>query len=199
MERDITKKEYVMSSIQKKFDDLLASMNPGESFIIPGRGGWQYKMAKTDKGFDLYGHNPKEWGDGWFAVDTSQNQFGAPMFDQEPTLRFPFDYLGVQGTGNPLKDFLVGGLVMNDNLRVIPEKRFSWSNLRNKGIPYDVSPDRVLTVQDEELGHLAVVFEPDEMRMNGHPGVFTQHKPDRVVVLEMESLIEKAVKEVIFG
>jgi len=177
-----------MSELEK----LLEKMEIGESKQIPGRGGWVYKFTKKEDGFDLTVRNLDDSGwEKFFTAMTENNPYGAFEVIQEISLGIVFDKIGIKGVGNALKDRLIGMLVMDESGKII--ERFSPSNYKMQGKEIQMS-GRELLIDGEFKGFLNAVFEADKNRIHGHVGIFQSSKKDDVQVLEMESLIELALK-----
>jgi hypothetical protein len=176
-----------MLDYQKRLDDLLGEMPVGATVVVPGRGGWQYDLTKTEKGFDLFDHNPQKWGDGWFAGRTAESPLGMlKIVEEYNKLAVPFERLGVKGVGNAHKDRLIGAVVVDKTGAVTD--RFSFSNLINKGIPCEVTSGLEIVVDEKPLGFLRGLFECNRNRIDGHIGIFSPTATE-VVVKEMEDLM----------
>lgn len=169
--------------------NALNELKDGESVVIPGKKGWMIKLIKTPEGFDLTHYNPVSGDENqlkFFLYTTIGNAYGAGMIKQEPTLGVPANRCGVQN----VEGLIVGALVLNEQGNV--KSRYSWSNLVfAKGGNFNIKFDGELIVNGESQGYVAAVFVPDKNRLEGYVAFITPSKPDKIKILEMETLVLK--------
>lgn len=165
----------------------LKDLKPGESIMIPGRGGWRIKLIKTPEGFDLVHFNPIKDDENqvkFFKYTTVGNPYGAGLIDQEPTLGVTCRSCGVEADG-----LISGALVMNKEGKI--SERYSWSNLvlvQNKS--FGITFEGKLIINGGSKGYLQALFLADKNRIRGFVGVFAPEKPkEKVRILEMENLL----------
>ena len=156
------KRKAVSNNFQKRFDTLLAEMNPGDTLKVPGRGGWQHEFVKTDKEFDMTTYNlaPDGTTERWFTVTTIGHPYGAPMFCEERTLRVSCQSAGIDYSGH-----IVGAMIADQNGNVASQNRFSWSNLvtMNHG-SFTFNEDSTLTINGDHQGFVHTLIWPNKNR-----------------------------------
>jgi hypothetical protein len=173
---------------QADLEKVLQSMDVGERIVVPGRGGWQMQIIRTNVGIEcdfVHINFAPYGGDKFFVYSTVVNPYGAGKVFNETTLGVPCRNCGMAVDGR-----VVGATVLDATDKVTD--RFSWSNIvygKNPG-SFAISTDGELTVNGQSKGYLHVVFLADKNRIDGYVGVFRPVKPSGAVkVLEMEDLV----------
>lgn len=185
--------------VQQMILDALAQLGEGERVVIPREVlGAQWELAVTRTGerrVDLTHRNPADDGTSrfkFYTADTTGNPYGAMTFDQEPSLGIPCREAGIDMDGK-----LVGVVVLDEGSKVSLRgswSKFVWSPKPEERMPYNISLDGEVFINNLSLGFIHGITLPDKNRMRGWVPVVRLGRPTGPVrQFEMEDVAVAAI------
>lgn len=163
----------------------MESQDMRENLKLKGRGGWVLEAIPTGNGeHDFIITNPTAEGLlKFFSVTTVGNPYGAPMIEQEPSLRIPMRDAGIDMDGD-----IVGAVICDANGHVV--ERASLSNLFfMKGQSVEINLGGEVLIDGESKGFIQMLVNPDKNRLVGYVALVGPNPPNNdITVHELETL-----------
>lgn len=181
-------------------------MPKDKEFIIDGRCGWKIRLQRTSSdevtagdGCDIT-HSRIDPATGkamFYEYSTIGTRFGNGLLIQEPSLAIPLSNFADR-IFNHTNGFVVGICVVGEDGRVIPECRYSLSNLFfMSGKSLEIKPDGEVLLDKMSIGWVNVLFSPDKNRLRAgdfgkneaYVALVTGHRSEDIRVAEMGDMI----------
>ena len=155
---------------------------------LPLRKGWFQKMWVSGDGIQFRDYNPMLVGKGvpeaFFVVQNGTHLFGAPQFDEEPSLAIPRDDL--EG------HHIIGVIVEDENGEVKigsdgKPMRFSWLNLTNQGREFSIANGEFF-LDGVSQGFIQVLYTSNKNRIRPEYGWVAGVGPERVEEIRIKEM-----------